>query len=328
MSLYLSLSALSLSGTTSDSRLLTTGLRKAGIQFFLGIYCCIWGGKIGLYHRFVVPIWLVVLVGIWAAPLYYLAVALDASLTLKTLFPAVTGSQSSSDRLTWSAVGVSCAAVNWYVEYGDEGIPSSLIYLGSEGLVESEPEELTGASTPPNHSILNMVLLIIFFVVGARSRSAVNFAAISAPMSFQAPGQFMEQTPPAAAAAKPTPTVTTNSASAPHYYFDRQNRIEVLRRIGLLQQPDGHWDWSPELQELVRQWGGGEMVDAYPNTVTRATVACILNIAEYVWAAQREGREQTALSVPEMMSLQGMNWNLGWAQMGADRATMWLSNYK
>ncbi len=131
---------------------------------------------------------------------------------------------------------------------------------------------------------------------------------------------------------KPAPGMTMVAVAAPvaaqAYYIDRQNRIEVLRRIGQLQQPDAHWEWSPELEELLRQWSGGAaMADAHPSTVTRAAIACATGIIQYVWAAQREHREHTALTAAEMLSLQGMNWDLAWAQMGVDRAAGWLTRY-
>lgn len=95
----------------------TNNVAQTGLQFFLGIYCCLLGAKSGIYHRFIIPAWLVALAGIWIAPLYYLTAQLDSELKLKEALGAAYASSFPNEgdaRLIWRAVGVAGSAVNWY----------------------------------------------------------------------------------------------------------------------------------------------------------------------------------------------------------------------
>lgn len=105
--------------------------------------------------------------------------------------------------------------------------------------------------------------------------------------------------------------------------YDPQNRIEILRRLVSLQAADGHWEWSQDLHEILRLCGR-DVMDASPAGMTNIANALTVDICQYVWAAQREGREHTALTAAEMITLQGMNWDLGWAQRCTDMAAVWL----
>lgn len=62
--------------------------------------------------------------------------------------------------------------------------------------------------------------------------------------------------------------------------------------------------------------------------VTALTHACMMDLCNYVWRAQREGREYESLSSAELTSLQAINWNLNWAQNAMDRATAWMGGYR
>ncbi len=77
------------------------------------MYCCLWGAKAGLYHRFLVPTWLVVLAGIWVGPIYYFALALDSSLRVQRLVSADEYDASYAGQTTWRSVGLGCSSLNW-----------------------------------------------------------------------------------------------------------------------------------------------------------------------------------------------------------------------
>ncbi|KAK3318392.1 hypothetical protein B0H66DRAFT_557088 [Apodospora peruviana] len=62
--------------------------------------------------------------------------------------------------------------------------------------------------------------------------------------------------------------------------------------------------------------------------VTALAHACLTDLWEYVWSAQREGRDRSALSAAELTSLQMVNWDLGWAKHALDRATTWMGGYR
>ncbi len=134
-------------------------------------------------------------------------------------------------------------------------------------------------------------------------------------------GDYKATTPPAAM----TPPVAAHQAPPPPY--DQTNRIEVIRRLCSLQHPDGHWDHSPELADLVKMWGGRDLM-APAHGVTALTHACLMDLCNYVWAAQREGREHSSLSGTELISLQAVNWDLGWAKNALDRATAWMTGFR
>ncbi len=129
----------------------------------------------------------------------------------------------------------------------------------------------------------------------------------------------------------PSPAPYTTATSTPaqqttNYPYDRRNRIDVIRRLCSLQHPDGHWDYSPELAELVKFWGGRELMTP-AHGVTALANACLTELCNYVWAAQRDGREQSSLSQVELISLQTVNWDLTWAKNAMDRATAWMGGF-
>lgn len=118
----------------------------------------------------------------------------------------------------------------------------------------------------------------------------------------------------------------TSSSSAGRQY-DHDNRVDVIRRLCDLQQPDGHWEYSDELAGLARMWGGRE-VPTVAHGATALSQACLMELCDHVWAAQRDGTEDTALSADEIASLQMMHWDLGFARGALDRSTAWLSGFR
>jgi len=141
-----------------------------------------------------------------------------------------------------------------------------------------------------------------------------------------APADFKTAHPVVAGPA-PTAPPTPGQQRPPVYPYDRGNRIDVIRRLCALQHPDGHWDYGPELAELVKLWGGRELMSP-AHGVTALTHACMMDLCSYVWGAQRDGREYESLSSAELASLQAVNWNLSWAQNAMDRATAWMGGYR
>jgi hypothetical protein len=121
------------------------------------------------------------------------------------------------------------------------------------------------------------------------------------------------------------PTITASTVTSPGY--DYHNRIDVIRRLCSLQHPDGHWDYSTELADMVKMWGGRDLM-APAHGATALTQACLADLCNYVWTAQRDGREHESLSAAELISLQSVNWDLGWAKNAMDRATAWMNGYR
>lgn len=121
----------------------------------------------------------------------------------------------------------------------------------------------------------------------------------------------------------PPPPPGRQSSAAAH---SRLNRVDAIRRLCALQHPDGHWDHSPELAELVRQWSGRDLTlsPARPGATALAH-ACLTDLCNTVWTAQREGREHECLGADELASLQAVHWDLGWAKHALDRAAAWMA---
>ena len=111
------------------------------------------------------------------------------------------------------------------------------------------------------------------------------------------------------------------------YPYDPRNRIDVICRLCSLQQSDGRWDYSLELADLVKMWGGRELMSP-AHGVTALAHACLLDLCNHVWAAQREGSEHASLSAAELISLQTLNWDLSWAKIAIDQATAWMNGYR
>ncbi|KAK0718250.1 hypothetical protein B0T26DRAFT_322297 [Lasiosphaeria miniovina] len=145
--------------------------------------------------------------------------------------------------------------------------------------------------------------------------------------------QYLQQTPaPPLDLKNAVPTATASprsitTALSQRYPYDRSNRIDVIKRLCAVQHPDGHWDYSAELAELVKLWGGRELGPT-PQGATALTHACLTDLCAHVWAAQRDGREHAALTPAELASLQLVNWDLSWAGNALERATAWMSGYR
>ncbi|KAH8912848.1 hypothetical protein BR93DRAFT_115237 [Coniochaeta sp. PMI_546] len=134
--------------------------------------------------------------------------------------------------------------------------------------------------------------------------------------------------PVSAPTTSPSP-IQAPISQPPYQPYDRTNRIDVIRRICTLQNPNGSWSYSPELADLVRQWSGGgggggrEIRPGDDRALTLAVHACLKDLCGYVWAAQRDRAEETRLAPGEMASFRAVNWDLGFARGAIDRALRW-----
>ncbi|KAK4193901.1 hypothetical protein QBC35DRAFT_9241 [Podospora australis] len=125
----------------------------------------------------------------------------------------------------------------------------------------------------------------------------------------------------------PTPQPHIQQQQQPTSYpYDPTNRIDILRRLCTLQHPDGHWAFTPELVSLIKTCSGYGMSPSPSSShdVTAQTHACLVDICNSVWTAQREGKEHDLLSPAELASLQAINFDLSWASNAADRAAAWM----
>ncbi|EJT77949.1 hypothetical protein GGTG_03052 [Gaeumannomyces tritici R3-111a-1] len=355
---------------TFRSLVFILGVVATGLQFFLGIYCCLLGAKSGIYHRFIIPTWLVALAGIWIAPLYYLTAELDSELKLKEALGSLTYANrfpnESDARIIWRAVGVAGSAVNCFIDLillaifiviglrspPHHGFNPNPATAPNTAHVHAQPFAPAGSSTfyqsPPSTTA--------FGHAPSTSGPSQGYHSQPSPLSSAEPSpsavntyhqqlqhlqqqQFAQQpdtsSSPALSSTDGKHSTIISTVPQPHQHaqhqqqpysaggYDPQNRIEILRRLVSLQAADGHWDWSQDLHEVLRICGR-DVTDASPVGMTSIANALTVDICQYVWTAQREGREHTALTAAEMITLQGMNWDLGWAQRCTDMAAVWL----
>jgi hypothetical protein len=124
----------------------------------------------------------------------------------------------------------------------------------------------------------------------------------------------------------PIPVPGSIFSHPPAQQYDPHNRIDTIRRLCALQHPDGHWDYSLELAALVKRWGGREVMAPTRPGVTSLAHACLADLCNCVWTAQREGREDVILSAGEMESFERVHWDLGWARFAIQRAVRWMAD--
>ncbi|KAK4231276.1 hypothetical protein QBC38DRAFT_242132 [Podospora fimiseda] len=271
----------------------------AGLHFLLGVYFCITQARPGIHHAYIVPPWLLSGAAVWSVALYYFTKVLEAILKTFPITSSLNYPQPTQPLTpTWTKVGCAMTGFNvildltlliWFI---------LSILKQTRSSPSSQPQQTSFISTPipPSHY------------------------PSSIPQFQSQPHQFSPPHPPPS----PSDFKSSHPPSPPSY--SSQNRISVLRRLCTLQHPNGHWDYSPELASLVKLWGGRELMSP-AHGVTALTNACMTDLVNYIWQAQREGREHQMLTAAELISLQQINWDLGWARHAIERATAWMSGF-
>ncbi|KAK0643527.1 hypothetical protein B0T16DRAFT_459664 [Cercophora newfieldiana] len=326
----------------------------AGLHFILGLYLCFAGNKPGAHHLYIIPVWLIACAGVWAGTLYYFASALDVVIK----FPGVEPLPEQPLWTTWVKVGTATAALNVVLDFAllaffihgavrstSRSTPTISAPIYNQPQVTAHPPaQQQQFSTPPPQQYQQ------YPQYSHQQHQYQQFQQPQQPTQYQYQQQHhqpqQQYQPPQQGYISPlaqspsndykTSTPPTSTASpvgvgvgvavtSPGY--DHHNRIDVIRRLCSLQHPDGHWDYSTELAELVKMWGGRDLM-APAHGATALTHACLSDLCNYVWTAQRDGREHESLSAAELISLQGVNWDLGWAKNAMDRAAAWMGGYR
>ncbi|KAH8889734.1 hypothetical protein GQ53DRAFT_190563 [Thozetella sp. PMI_491] len=297
-----------------------------GLHFILGLYFCFTQNRPGRHHLFVVPTTFTLGAGVWCAALYYFARTTDVLLRLNLSYPPGTNHNAKvQDLQTWTYVGCGVTGVSVVL---DIALITLFIVTG-----KPKPQPPLRSSTYISGPIYAVPPIAAQFQQQQQHLPA-HLNGYGSPTGPMSPVSPLGDNKPALTAVytnspspSPYPTSTTPTQQTPYYPYDRRNRLDVIRRMCSLQHPDGHWDYSPELAELVKLWGGRELAAA-PHGVTALANACLSELCNYVWSAQREGREQTSLSQVELISLQMVNWDLTWAKHAIDRATAWMDGFR
>ncbi|GAB1318844.1 hypothetical protein MFIFM68171_09054 [Madurella fahalii] len=296
-----------------------------GLHFLLGLYFCLTRSRPGSYHMYTVPVWLVVCAGVWGGVLYYFTQFVELIVnTSETFF-------EGTDRPlvpVWSKVGCALSGLNVFLDL-------TLLGIFILSLVRQSTQE------PQHNSYVSAPVYATSHVTEQSMSRRQQQQHQQQQQQPQPPQQQQQQQPQyrpyqyqypqhqvmPATHAMQTPDLKSPSPSPSRppsrRAYSPLNRIDVIRRLCALQHPDGHWDYSPELAELVKLWGGRELM-APAHGVTALTHACLTDLCNYVWTAQREGREHECLGSEELISLQGIHWDLGWAKNALDRAEFWL----
>lgn len=290
----------------------------AGVHFLLGLYICFTGNRPGMHHLYVIPATLVACAGVWCGALYYFARALEVLLGPLGIIIGE-GPPGQPLYATWVKVGIATAALNVVLDFALLGT-----FLMSALRQSSRRSQPPPAAQVPAQTV-NTQWQQQQQHYQPQPQHTYQHQAFS-PQPIPPPPSFSPAASDYKAVGTPPPAATRHSQASPPAY-DSRNRIDVIRRLCSLQHPDGHWDYTPELAELVKLWGGRELM-APAHGVTALTNACLMDLCNYVWTAQRDGREHSALSGPELIGLQAVNWDLGWANNALDRATAWMSGFR
>ncbi|KAK3369040.1 hypothetical protein B0T24DRAFT_681090 [Lasiosphaeria ovina] len=299
----------------------------AGLHFVLGLYFCFTQNRLGSYHLYIVPPWLLICAGVWCACLYYFTIQVDYITKFPhQVFRAADGTVQN-DVATWSKVGLATSALDIFIDL-------ALLAIFILGVVRHTPRQAHQPGSfistpvyqaPPGNPQYQ------YEQPQPQSQYSQQQQAHQYQQQYQQ--QYPQQTPaPPLDLKNAVPTATASprpitTAPSQRYPYDRSNRIDVIKRLCAVQHPDGHWDYSAELAELVKLWGGRELGPT-PQGATALTHACLTDLCTHVWAAQRDGREHAALTSAELASLQLVNWDLSWAGNALERATAWMGGYR
>ncbi|KAL2177248.1 uncharacterized protein P884DRAFT_26579 [Thermothelomyces heterothallicus CBS 202.75] len=110
----------------------------------------------------------------------------------------------------------------------------------------------------------------------------------------------------------------------------RLNRVALILALTRLQDPrTGTWAPTAELTGLLQAWAGGRRAISINLNIgghgaTALAHACLIDLCQTVWTAQREGTEAAVLSAEELRSLERVGWNLGWVAGRIRQAGAWL----
>ncbi|KAK3390509.1 hypothetical protein B0H63DRAFT_117649 [Podospora didyma] len=322
---------------------------KAGLHFVLGLYFCFSQKWPGSYHLFIVPPWLVAAAGIWCCCVYYFTKQVELILSLPNgVWRAADGTEQPEVG-TWSKVGLATSALDVFIDLALLAI-FILGYLRDAPQPNQQSSAYTPVSTAPpattQYQYQQQQQPQQYQQQYPQQYQLQQQQQYQQPQQYQAPAlDYKNSTPtpptvlplpspppPPPPALDPPPAIgtTTPRQGTPTQSYDRNNRIDVIKRLCALQHPDGHWDYTIELAEVVRMWGGGRelTLHAAQHGVTAVTHACLLDLCNYVWGAQRDRREQTALSPGELNSLQAVKWDIGWANHALERATAWMGGFR
>lgn len=113
------------------------------------------------------------------------------------------------------------------------------------------------------------------------------------------------------------------------------NRVALILAIVRLQDPrTGSWAPAADLTGLLQAWAAGSRraaathininINIGSHGTTALAQACLIDLCQTVWTAQREGTEAVVLSAQELRSLECVGWNLGWVAERIRQAGSWL----
>ncbi|KAK4181857.1 hypothetical protein QBC36DRAFT_641 [Triangularia setosa] len=288
----------------------------AGIHFLLGLYFCLTQPLPGHYHKIIVPIFLVIAAGVWAACLYYFAKQVDLLLTYPSL-ALVWEKTEQPLTATWSKVGLATAALNVFIDL-------ALLVIFILSILDqrpSKPAVLPTISAPQQQQ-------------QQQQSYYSSHHHFTTPVSLPQHHTNIPPVPPIPSTYCSGPFVSVTPSSPPPI---PQNRIDVIRQLCALQHPaTGSWSYSAELAQLLKICGiSPSSPAAQPHEVTTLTHACLSELLHQVYAAavqqqkhQQHGKEhgEQGLGPAELSSLQDINWDLGWAKLAVERAVSWLNS--
>lgn len=290
------------------------------MHFAFAIFFCVTHGRIAHLQRYTTPAFLLTAVALWSGAVADFANSIAAQAQAQPQPQAQpqaqpgtedAGDSTDPDSLPWSRAGCALSVVNILLDLALLAISVLPLVLPAPptGPPPPVPPELMGAER---------------YAQAAMTRTGTLKTPMTAAPSYSSRGGMG--------------TSTRGGRQTPWYPYDGRNRIDAIRRLCSLQQPDGHWERSEELAELVRAWdaraagvdavsplegSSGRDWKAEVRAETARAHACLRGLCETVWVARLQGTETTVLSLAERISLQAVNWDLGWAKSALERAADW-----
>ncbi|KAK4043346.1 hypothetical protein C8A01DRAFT_32473 [Parachaetomium inaequale] len=273
------------------------------LHLLLGIYCCVARAAPGSYHIYGVLSCLVVCAGLWCGSLCYFA----WHITL------LAGRPEATDRrlfAAWTKAGCAMAVLSISLDLLLLGV----FLLTSTNQQPQDPEKasFTSSSTdnppqlPPLTPLPHHRISLPYPPTATPPPNPTRNPHIPPTIIPVPPEHRTKPLPP------PPPQQQQQHPPQPSPYYHETidpsaplNRIHLILALCALQNPhSGNWPPSRELASLLKLWTGGRDVTLGMGPTGRGATAlahaCLIDLCQFVWAAQREGREGEVLSWAEI----------------------------
>ncbi|KAL2120456.1 hypothetical protein VTJ04DRAFT_4483 [Mycothermus thermophilus] len=329
------------------------------LHILLCIFCCATRSQDGTHYIWVSIAWLVACAGLWSGPAYFLGRFLTHPEDLNPERPkgalevwVQVGCAMSllSFFITTALIALSLAATRRPSQPDLPEKPGSSSSSDSEALPPPPPPP------PQLPSLSPLQRQRISFPFSRSSRSSRSQRSsrherrtvrLVTPSS-SSPSTNLSSTPPTPPPKppgyQPRPPMPWYFAVITHPSLP-PNRVNLILALCHLQLPEGNFPATPLLSHLLSAWtnrpiplssgsgssgssGSGSGSSGSTGTETPGATAlahaCLTDLCQTIWQAQREGTEGYVLTEEELWSLERVGWDLKWVAPRIELAGRWL----